>query len=60
MASVKYDHVVKEFGDVRAVNDMNMEIADKEFMVFVGPSGCGKTTALRLLAGLQRAQIPGQ
>lgn len=53
MASVKYDHVVKEFGDVRAVNDLNMEIADKEFMVFVGPSGCGKTTALRLLAGLE-------
>ncbi len=53
MASVKYDHVIKEFGDVLAVNDMNMEIADKEFMVFVGPSGCGKTTALRLLAGLE-------
>ena len=53
MASVKYDHVTKEFGDVLAVNDLNMEIADKEFMVFVGPSGCGKTTALRLLAGLE-------
>src|SRR5512137_3000768 len=53
MASVTYDHVTKEFGNVRAVNDLNMEIADKEFMVFVGPSGCGKTTALRLLAGLE-------
>ena len=53
MASVKYDHVTKEFGDVLAVNDLNLEIADKEFMVFVGPSGCGKTTALRLLAGLE-------
>ncbi len=53
MASVTYDHVTKEFGNVLAVNDLNMEIADKEFMVFVGPSGCGKTTALRLLAGLE-------
>ena len=48
MSSVTYDHVTKEFGNVRAVNDLNMEIADKEFLVFVGPSGCGKTTALKL------------
>ncbi len=53
MASVTYDHVTKEFGKVVAVNDLHMEIADKEFLVFVGPSGCGKTTALRLLAGLE-------
>jgi len=53
MASVTYDHVYKRFGDVTAVNDMNVEIADKEFLVLVGPSGCGKTTALRLLAGLE-------
>jgi multiple sugar transport system ATP-binding protein len=53
MAGVKYEHVTKEFGDVLAVNDLNLDIADKEFMVFVGPSGCGKTTALRLLAGLE-------
>jgi multiple sugar transport system ATP-binding protein len=53
MAKVTYDHVTKEFGNVVAVNDMTMEIADKEFLVFVGPSGCGKTTALRLLAGLE-------
>lgn len=53
MASVRYDHVTKEFGSVIAVNDLNLEIADKEFLVFVGPSGCGKTTALRLLAGLE-------
>jgi multiple sugar transport system ATP-binding protein len=53
MASVTYDHVVKEFGNVRAVNDLNFHIEDKEFLVFVGPSGCGKTTALRLLAGLE-------
>jgi multiple sugar transport system ATP-binding protein len=53
MASVAYDHVVKQFGNVTAVNDLTMEIQDKEFLVFVGPSGCGKTTALRMLAGLE-------
>ncbi len=53
MASVTYEHVYKKFGNVIAVNDMNIEIADKEFLVFVGPSGCGKTTSLRLLAGLE-------
>jgi multiple sugar transport system ATP-binding protein len=53
MASVTYEHVFKEFGEVTAVNDLNLNIDDKEFLVFVGPSGCGKTTALRLLAGLE-------
>ncbi len=53
MASVTYDNVSKEFGNVTAVNNLNMVIEDKEFLVFVGPSGCGKTTALRLLAGLE-------
>jgi multiple sugar transport system ATP-binding protein len=53
MANVTYDHVFKRFGDVVAVNDMDIEVEDKEFLVLVGPSGCGKTTALRLLAGLE-------
>jgi len=53
MASVTFDHVYKRFGDVVAVNDLTIDIADKEFLVFVGPSGCGKTTSLRLLAGLE-------
>lgn len=53
MASVTYDHVTKRFGDVVAVNDLDIEIEDKEFLVLVGPSGCGKSTALRLLAGLE-------
>src|SRR5512142_2208206 len=53
MASVTYEHVFKRFGDVIAVNDLDIKIADKEFLVFVGPSGCGKTTSLRLLAGLE-------
>jgi multiple sugar transport system ATP-binding protein len=53
MAGVIYEHVTKKFGDVAAVNDLNLDIKDKEFLVLVGPSGCGKTTALRLLAGLE-------
>ena len=53
MASVTFEHVYKRFGDVIAVNDLNIQIADKEFLVLVGPSGCGKTTALRCLAGLE-------
>jgi multiple sugar transport system ATP-binding protein len=53
MAGVTYEHVSKRFGDVVAVDDLNLEIADKEFLVLVGPSGCGKSTSLRLLAGLE-------
>ena len=53
MASVTYEHVTKRFGDVTAVSDLSIEIADKEFLVFVGPSGCGKSTSLRMLAGLE-------
>ncbi len=55
MASVTYDRVSKKFGEVTAVNDLNLDVKDKEFLVLVGPSGCGKTTALRLLAGLEDA-----
>ncbi len=53
MASVTYENVTKRFGDVTAVGNLSINIADKEFLVLVGPSGCGKTTALRLLAGLE-------
>lgn len=53
MASVTYRNVYKRFGDFTAVHDLNIEIADKEFVVFVGPSGCGKSTSLRMLAGLE-------
>ena len=52
MASVTYEHVTKQFGDIVAVSDLDIHIADKEFLVFVGPSGCGKSTSLRMLAGL--------
>ena len=54
MATVTFDHVFKRFaGDVIAVNDLNLHVADGEFLVLVGPSGCGKTTALRCIAGLE-------
>lgn len=53
MSSVTYKNVWKRFGDVIALQDLSIEIEDKEFLVLVGPSGCGKTTALRCLAGLE-------
>ncbi len=53
MASVTFDHVTKRFGDTVAVDDLTLEVPDKEFLILVGPSGCGKSTALRMLAGLE-------
>lgn len=56
MAGVAFKSISKVFGkDVKAVDDLNLDIRDKEFMVLVGPSGCGKTTALRMVAGLEEA-----
>ena len=54
MASLKLEHVKKVYDkNVVAVHDFNLEIKDKEFVVFVGPSGCGKSTTLRMVAGLE-------
>ena len=53
MARVVLDHVTKRYGDVVAVNDLSLEIRDREFLVLLGPSGCGKSTALRMIAGLE-------
>ncbi len=53
MANVILKNLVKRFGTVTAVDNLSIEIADKEFAVLVGPSGCGKTTALRMIAGLE-------
>ncbi len=54
MAGITFDNVTKTYGDgFRAVSDLNVEVADGEFVVLVGPSGCGKTTALRMIAGLE-------
>lgn len=54
MAEITFDAVTKVFGDdIRAVDELSLQVAEGEFMVLVGPSGCGKTTALRMLAGLE-------
>ena len=55
MASVILKNIVKRFKSVTAVDDLCIEIQDREFAVLVGPSGCGKTTALRMIAGLETA-----
>ncbi|HXO19333.1 MAG TPA: sn-glycerol-3-phosphate ABC transporter ATP-binding protein UgpC [Thermoanaerobaculia bacterium] len=53
MAEVKLRHVRKSFGEVAVIADLDLDVADREFMVLVGPSGCGKSTALRMIAGLE-------
>ena len=53
MTKVRLEALSKHFGDVLAVNNLNLDIRDKEFLVLVGPSGCGKTTTLRMIAGLE-------
>ncbi|MFM7063160.1 MAG: ABC transporter ATP-binding protein [Actinomycetes bacterium] len=53
MSGVTFDGVTKKFGDTVAVDQLSLDIADGEFMVFLGPSGCGKSTALRMIAGLE-------
>jgi multiple sugar transport system ATP-binding protein len=55
VASVTLKNVVKQFKSVTAVDNLSIEIQDREFAVLVGPSGCGKTTALRMIAGLESA-----
>lgn len=59
MASVRLDNLYKNFGAVRAVDGVSLEIPDGELMVLVGPSGCGKSTLLRLVAGLEEATSGG-
>ncbi len=54
MAEIVLENLCKTFGNVKAVDNLNLKIKEKEFMVFLGPSGCGKTTALRLIAGLEK------
>ena len=54
MASLSLKNIVKKYPNgFEAVKDFNLEIADKEFVIFVGPSGCGKSTTLRMIAGLE-------
>ena len=54
MSKIELKHVNKTYENgFEAVKDFNLEILDKEFIIFVGPSGCGKTTTLRMIAGLE-------
>ena len=54
MAEIRIENLVKKYGDVTAVKDLNLTINDGEFLTLLGPSGCGKTTTLRCIAGLER------
>lgn len=53
MAQIFFDNVTKYYGNVKAVDQLNLDIQDKEFLVLLGPSGCGKTTTLNMIAGLE-------
>ena len=53
MAKVVIEHLTKHFGEVVAVDDLSLEIVDREFLTLLGPSGCGKTTTLNIVAGLE-------
>ena len=54
MARIRCEGVTKRYGSVLAVSALDLDIADREFMVFLGPSGCGKTTTLNIIAGLEQ------
>ncbi len=54
MADIRIERVRKDFGTVRALDEITLEVADGEFVALLGPSGCGKTTLLRIVAGLER------
>ncbi|MFM8383174.1 MAG: ABC transporter ATP-binding protein, partial [Actinomycetota bacterium] len=53
MAAIRLVGVSKHFGEVKAVDDVSLDIADRDFMILLGPSGCGKSTLLRTIAGLE-------
>jgi len=54
LPSLSIEHLSKDFGGIKAVDDLSLEVSESEMLVLVGPSGCGKTTSLRCLAGLER------
>ena len=53
MPNITLEHITKKFANFTAVEDLNMEIRDSDFITLLGPSGCGKTTTLRMIAGLE-------
>lgn len=55
MATLQLKNIIKEFGDTHVIKGVDLDVQDKEFVVFVGPSGCGKSTLLRIIAGLENA-----
>ena len=57
MANVELKNITKKYGDVIAVQNMDLSIPHNEFLVLVGPSGCGKSTTLRMIAGLSLIHI---
>ena len=54
MAGITLQSVTKAYGSQSVLNDVNLDIADGEFLTLVGPSGCGKSTTLRIIAGLEK------
>ena len=57
MATIKLEDLVKTYGDVEVLHNLNGNIEDGEFVVVVGPSGCGKSTLLRMTAGLEKNNV---
>ena len=53
MSRIQLKNVTRRWGNFIAVDNINLDIADEEFVVFLGPSGCGKTTTMRMIAGLE-------
>lgn len=53
MAELNFKNVIKKYGKIEVIHELNLDIKDKEFIVLVGPSGCGKSTLLRMVAGLE-------
>ena len=57
MAEIVLKNIVKRYSSLIAVNNLNLNISDREFLVLLGPSGCGKTTTLRCISGLETPDV---
>ena len=55
MATLQLKNITKQFGDTKVIKGIDLDVNDREFVVFVGPSGCGKSTLMRMIAGLESA-----
>ena len=53
MATLQLKNITKQFGDTQVIKGIDLDVNDREFVVFVGPSGCGKSTLMRMIAGLE-------